>query len=364
MSNNPNCKWVGCTTTGELSNAGLSRGSAVAMVITSQYIHFGVGVCEYNPKNPFKTGSTAAQKALQDLKLDKYLDPYLQFTAFKNKEPTELIRMEPYIFMTLFPGTTAKYYYEDDLVLDGIVDVTGSIPLIGGSAGDDSKFIKTYTFVNGKVTNNGCIVVAIVSNLITNIGIKHGYYPTNKIVLVTKSKGKVVNELNNKPAAIVYSELTGIPLDELKKNPLPYIVTKPFGLADTQGNYWVKTVLKILDDNSLLFFAPIKESTALCIMESNEELILNASKEAIQESVEKVSLKDLELLIIFSCGARTVYLGQNLIKEYQLIKKTIGKKPFIGFYTYAEQGRIPNGPIGAFGQTFLCMAITNKLFTD
>lgn len=363
-TSNPECKWVGCTTTGELSNFGLSKGSVVVMVLNSQFVHFGVGYASYNQKNPKKTGILAAQTALKDLKIDKYLDPYMQFTAMKNKDPAELIKMEPYVLMTLFPGTTHNYYSEDDLVLDGIVEITGAVPLVGGSAGDDSKFVKTYTFLNGEVTNDGCVVVAIVSNLITSTGIKQGYFPTNKIVLVTKAKGKIVKELNNKPAAQVYSELTGVNIEELRKNPLPYIVAKPFGLADTQGNYWVKTALKVMDDDSLLFFAPIKESTALCLMESKEELILNASKEAIQESVQKASLKDLEALIIFSCGARTIYLGDKLIKEYELIKKTVGKTPFIGFYTYAEQGRIPNGPIGPFGQTFLCIGITNKLVTD
>jgi len=364
MASNPECKWVGCTTTGELSNFGLARGSVVAMALSSEFIHFGIGVEEYNAKHPEKTGSAAAKNALHDLKLDKYLDPYLQFTAMKNKSPVDLIKMEPYIMMTLFPGTTRTYYSEDDKVLDGIVEMTGAVPLVGGSAGDDSLFKKTYTFMNGKVTKNGCIVVAIVSNLITSIGIKQGYFPTDKIVLVTKAKGKIISEINKRPAAVVYSELTGVPLEELRKNPLPYIVSKPFGQADTQGNYWAKTVLRVLDDNSLVFFAPIKEGTALCLMESKENLILEASKEAIHESVQKVTVKDIEALIVFSCGARTIYLGKNLPKEHALIKKTIGNKPFIGFYTYAEQGRIPNGPVGAFGQTFLCLAITNKLVTD
>ncbi len=359
----PKCRWVGCTTAREVSNHGFNKDSAVALALSTDNIHFGLGVSKNVIKNPYKAGQKAAKDALHDLKMDRYVHPYTQFIALKKKGVHDLVRMNPYFLMTFMPGSTKKYLPEEDNVFKGIMDVAGSLPLIGASAADDYAFDHTYVFADGKAYKDAIIVISMVSNLKANIGVKHGYSPTSKVAIVTKSDDKIVYELNGRPAVDVYAEFVGATPDDLRKNIMPTITNYPFGVPDSEGNYWIKSPMAVVNDTALSFFAPVQEKRAIVLMEATKKSVVESAKEAIHESVHS-SPKDLEALFYVSCAARVLYLGDQIEKEFEIVKETLKNKPFIGIHGYAEHTKIPAGSIGHHGWTFVCLGITNKMIAE
>lgn len=361
---NPKIKWIGCTTAGEISNFGLGFGSVTAMAISSDYIKFGVGVGDKVSKRPVQAGKKASKMALNNLKIDKYVDPYIQFLVMKKKRPEELVKIKPYYVIALFPGSVKTYLARDDKILEGIIDVTGVLPFIGASTADSGLFRQTYQFANGKVYKEAIVLGVIISDLKVGYGIKHGLTATDKYALVTKAKGKIVKKLNRRPAADVYAELLGISTKELKEKLQVINLSNPFGTPDSLGEYWIKTPFKILEDGSILFLVPIKERTMFYLMNAEKDKVINAAKIALNEAMENIKPSRLAFTLIFDCGARPRCLGKDAIREYNVIKKTVGHAPFIGFYTYGEQGLIPAGSIGQHNQTLLCLTISNEMITE
>jgi len=371
MKANPNVKWIGCTTCGEIFDFKIYEGSCVAMAVASEFIHVGIGIGKNLVEEPVKAGENAARQALSDLKIDKYLDPYLQFLRMRNLSLVELARVSPYMLLCILPGTTKTHAADDNRVIQGLINVVGpAVPIIGGASGDDYAFEKTYQFASGKVyeSDEGMVVMAIISNLKTGYGLKHGYHPTGKIGVVTKSEGKVVKEIDNKPAAQRYAELLGVSLEEIKKNFRYYMVSYPFGIRSLFGikslkeDFWIKTVLQILDDGSLVFLSPIREHTVLNLMSYKPEDVVDAAAEAINEASRNGELKG-GFLLIFNCGGRKGLQILGKLDESKGLEKARGDYPCIGFYTYAEISTMPGESMGQHNQTIVCLRISDELLT-
>jgi len=355
--------WIGATTCGELHTDGFANQSAVCLAVSSEFMHVSVGTADKASRNPKKAGAKAAKSALKNLKLDKQIDPYVHYVAMKNKTPGEFVKINPYNVVTLFPGTTKTKPGREDEILQGIVETVGPhIPIAGGSAADDIQFKETYQFANGEVFKDGVIVAYIVSNLLKSHFISHGYETTHNLASVTKSKGNIVKTLNGKPAAQVYADMIGIKYEELKKNIVPYIAKYPLGFPDGFGNFWIKNPEAVLADGSLMFFSPVPENSVLCLLEGTKKGCLNSVKKSLKGITK--NLPDPAFSLIFTCAGRMAFMQQDIIEEYQTIKKELKKIPFIGFYTYGEQSSLPHGGSGSFNQTVVGLTFSNVLISE
>jgi uncharacterized membrane protein len=110
----------------------------------------------------------------------------------------------------------------------------------------------------------------------------HGYEPTNIYARVTKAEGRVVYELDNKPAYQRYiemiSEYTKLPKDIVKKylrantdKRLKYLTLyhlHPLGFIDMNGNA-ITTFLEKIDEDNLIFRRNIAEGTFLILMKTD-----------------------------------------------------------------------------------------------
>ena len=364
---NPNCRWVGCTTDGEISDKGCFFNSCVVMALTSEHISFGIGVGDNAVKDFFSAGKRAAEAATADLRLiDSYLERYMQFLALKRKQPQELLKIKPYILLTIFPGPVRNYSPNEEDMLEGIKGVTGILPLIGGSASDSAMFRQTYQFANGRAYKDACIVVALMSDLKLAFSIRHGLTPTKKQALVTKAEGNTVFTLSGKPAAKVYAKMLGFSMPELKKKLFDVVIQWPFGITDPLGQYWIKTPFQINPDNSLTFLNKVPQNSLLVFMYSNPKTSLAATETAIADIKEKLGGSPA-LVLAFDCGSRPRMLQNNGCPpdaEHKIFRKELPDSHIIGAYTHGEQALIPSGTIGQHNQTIVLLGIANELISE
>ena len=76
-------------------------------------------------------------------------------------------------------------------------------PIIGGSAGDNLEFKQTWQFGNGVHTDSGVLGV-ISGGIKVGTAIGNNYKPiSEKGASVTKSEGRIIYEMDNRPAAEV-----------------------------------------------------------------------------------------------------------------------------------------------------------------
>ena len=84
--------WIGCTTAGEISNYGLTQESCVVLAVDSDYIRIGVGIGNKMSENPRKAGSEGVKQALKKIKLDRYVDPYINYLRLKKMTPETIVK--------------------------------------------------------------------------------------------------------------------------------------------------------------------------------------------------------------------------------------------------------------------------------
>jgi hypothetical protein len=260
------------------------------------------------------------------------------------KEAVEEIRGElggnpDVILMHATPG------YEER-ILEGIYDVFGdNIRVFGGSAGDNDLTGKWKLFDKGKEINEGVLLVGFKNPRGIFGAFVSGYFPTEYKGKITKAKGRVIYEIDGRPAAEVYNEWTkGLISDYIDKGGVILAQTTLYPLARVVGQA-VGIPLYLLSHPHMV----IKEDKAISFFtefeEGEEVLLLRGSKEGLISRTEDVARRALRghtgplkggiLIYCAGCVLNVMDSLGEIVKSY---KKAVGNIPFIGAATFGEQG--------------------------
>jgi len=223
----------------------------------------------------------------------------------------------------------------------------------GGGAGDNLKFIKTCQFIDEEIYTNSILGIGIVSSIPQGIGVRHGWKPIGRSMVVTKSKENVVYELDGRPAFEAYrdlfEELRYKGLDFLGKKPElsiekfgEFAMRHPLGLVQ-RGEYTIRDPLRAEKDGSLICVADVPSYSHVRIMEGNNENLINAAVEAAKVAKEEVPKPSFAL--IFDCVSRLLILGNDARREIKLVRTQLGNVPSLGFFTFGEVGSVTGPPL-------------------
>ncbi len=350
---------IGCSTAGEYTDirGDCIKGTVAFMAISSPYLNVGVGVSRETEKDPFTAGKEGVIEAFRRLDKKKASTiANLYQTAFLRRDTYEVGSIRIFTILTLMSGING---YEEE-VLRGIVDGIGAhLPIVGGSAGDDLQFKETYVIGNG-VYKNSSVITVIQSALKIGIGMGHPYYPTGKTCVVTKAKGRIVYELDGKPAVERVKEI----LETEDLNP-DIFAQKPFGTksTDVSGQYIIKSMAYANEDGSITFYAEVPENITLTLMESDPDYAYESFKKTLETAIKDAgNPKKIGAIVIFNCVLRYLLkLRFQNIDDTKIVKELLGEDiPIIGFNTYGEQGKSIGGGVGNYNQTATLLVIGDE----
>ncbi len=305
---------MGCTTAGEITTDGPAKRNSIAvMAINAPEIVFTLGVGEDIKSSPRLAGRAVAQQVLD-----------------KAKEALKAFIMIP----DVLAGNGAE-------TVRGILDVLGEHMLVvGGAAGDDFKFEKTYQFANDRVLSGAVVGLGMSGNFKLGIGVKHGWLPIGIPRKVTRSEGSVLHELDGKPAISIYDDYFGEEAKELRTGTLAQLaITYPLGMkVSGSEEMLIRDALSVNTEGSITCAAEIPEGADIQLMIGSKEDAVRVAKEAAVKAVEGLDGGKPKAVIIFNCIARNKLFGDRSGEEISAIQEAIGKDvPLIGFYTYGEQ---------------------------
>jgi hypothetical protein len=269
-------------------------------------------------------------------------------------DSSKILKMKPFVNILIPDGLSMQ----EEEFMRGILSKTGKgVHLIGGSTGDNLKFNKTYQFANGVYSDAG-VIATLSSGLKIGTAIGHPYIPTNKGALITKSKGRTIYELNNRPAADVLKELLDV--DELADE---IFAQNPFGIksVDIFGEYIIKSCMRANDDKSLSIPSEVLEGSYLTLMETNKEIAIESFKQTLKNAIDDAGNPEkIGAIVVFKCILRQLLNEKFGINTLDIIKEVVGDVPVIGFNTYGEQGATLGGAIGHYNQTSGILVIGNE----
>lgn len=236
-----------------------------------------------------------------------------------------------------------------------------SFPLIGASASDNLRFLKTHLYFNQEILSDAAAGILWGGKLHFGLGIKHGWKPLGKPRTVTKARGNIVYEIDGQPAARVYEEYLARSITELQKEVKRISVLYPIGLyLAGEEEYLLRNILAIDDAGALRLQGDVPEGTQIRLMIGTKESCLAATQQAVDEAKAgllspSVYFKKGEMLknfvLVFDSVSRYILLRREAEKELEIIKEGLGKDTaIIGLYTYGEQA--PLRAISYRGQAY------------
>jgi hypothetical protein len=207
----------------------------------------------------------------------------------------------------------------------------GKIPLIGGSAGDDQKFEKTFIYSDGRFHPDSAALILINTTLPFRIFKTQHFVSTDKRLVVTEADTakRIVKEINGLPAAEEYARLVGIDVHDL--NPMRFATSPVVVMID--GMEYVRSIQKANDDGSLTFFCAIEEGLVLRVAHG-VDLVNN-----LEQTFDKIRAEIGQPQLVFGCDCilRNLEISQNGLKDH--VGDIFRYNNTVGFSSYGEQFR-------------------------
>lgn len=332
-SNNAN--GIGCSDAGEITNGGPTSKSVAVMAIKSDSISFTTGLGRDIKGNVRGAGRSVAEEVKKNAKM-----------------PLRTFIMLP----DVLTGNGAE-------IVRGALDVLGeNFPLVGGAAGDDFVFEKTYQYCDGEVVSGAVAGVGLSGNFTFGMGVRHGWIPIGPPMKVTKSEGAIIYTLDNRPAISIYEDYFGDKAEELRKEPLARMaITYPLGIKIPDlDEYLIRDPITVDAAGAITCAAEIPEGSEIRLMIGSKEKAIEAAEEAAKKVMRDFESEKArpKFVLMFNCIAREKLFQQRAHEEIDAITAIIGKDvPVLGFYTYGEQA-----PLG--GETKNPKLIQSRFYNE
>lgn len=293
---------IGCTTAGQLSEAGFQRG-----------------------------GISGASLASDELSVVPYLIHPLSLQAEQVKKIAEDVQNK----ISLATSSAFGFLLVDGLsmkeepLISTLYMSLGDVPIVGGSAGDTLKFKKTFVYYDGELYNDAAVFTLFLTTLPFHVFKHQHFLPTSSKLVITAAdpSKRLVKEINGEPAIEAYARLIGTPVDQLdsvvfSRNPL---------MLRIGNDYYVRSISNIEPDGSLKFFCAIDVGLILTVGQGNSAI------EALDRDLQKMKQDMGEPAVIIGCDC----ILRRLEMEERGIDDAVGhlltQSKVVGFSTYGEQ---------------------------
>jgi hypothetical protein len=223
-----------------------------------------------------------------------------------------------------------------ELVAGIMSQLPTNIVVTGGLAGDGTLFKKTLVFLKDKPESKTVAIVGFYGDrLKVGYGSQGGWDTYGLVRKVTRSKGNVLYELDNKPALVLYKKYLGEKAKELPSSALLF----PLNMrVKKEDDPIVRTVLAINEEeNSMTFAGDIHEGSYVQLMKANLHHLVDGACGAANTSYHAIRESSPDLAILISCVGRKLVLKQRIEEETEAVREVLGDHTIMtGFYSYGE----------------------------
>jgi len=200
------------------------------------------------------------------------------------------------------------------------------ILIVGGRAGDNYKFKKTYIFNESVYTDSGCVIASLSSDsLYSNNDYILDWTPIGTDMVVTKVKDNVLYELDGVPIFDVYKKYLGNDV----MDDFPH-ASLEFPLIVKKGDIFIARdpILKT-EDNALMFAGNFEKGDRVRFSFGNIDDIASLSGEYF----DRLKKFPAESIFVYSCAARKALMQEKLEDEMNVLESIATT---VGFFTYGE----------------------------
>lgn len=304
----------GCTGAGVISDSGCDEAthSVGLMGISSDNIRFTPFIFPKLSSDPEKIGSNIAE----------IID-----SEGLSKEDGKLL----FLFTD---GLTVNA----DALFRGLDALPYHVDIVGGTAGNDYRFDKTYQFCNEKVMDDAVTGVLIHGDFNYKIGVSHGSKPLGVYRTITKADGNMILEIDGTPALDFFKNFIGEErvLDFGALNMLE--LGEPFGGQGYSEDILNRAITGMDEERKAIRLAvELPEGTKIKITRRDMNLVLRKTREMAKTLAGSMSAPDDAAYFYFDCAGRGSYLFGEPEPDVDALRDELGSsRKMIGFFCFGE----------------------------
>jgi hypothetical protein len=253
---------------------------------------------------------------------------------------------------------------DGEMIIRGIEDAAGMDTIIyGGMAGDEVRSKETFVFTNGKISNQGIVLLTLDADRFEFKGrATCGWKPSGTLKTVTEVDGWWIKSIDDQPALDLVERYSGIRLDKtapIENVALDFGVNFPLMLQRPVGDPVIRPILFFnWDERSVMVNGSTEKGASIRLsLPPDFEVIDEVINDCKQ--VQANELAEADALIMFSCIGRYTALGPLISKEIEGVRETYNA-PMVGFFSNGEFGRATNGNHEYHNLTCCWVAIKEK----
>lgn len=297
---------VGCTTAGEIGQAGYVENSLCGFSFAAGPFTAVCGCIENLQQFEIPAGQDFAKDLLHRL-------------------PTAA--GENSFALLLVDGMSVR----EEPVARAVQSALAGIPLIGGSAASTGGAERPRVYYDGRFDGDRALVALLSTRLPFRLFETHHFVATDERLVVTEADTarRVVSEINGFPAAQEYARLLGVAREDLG----PEIFSASPVVVLIDGESYVRSIHKANPDDSLTFFCAIENGLILRIARATD-LYRNLAESFAQVRRE---IGEPQLIVACECVLRRPEVLRSAQRER--IVDLLHANRCTGFCTYGEQYR-------------------------
>jgi hypothetical protein len=307
-------KIVGCSTAGEITEAGAHDGD-----ITLTYL---------------RTATT-------DIEVKSQVSSSVEHSLECGRSLAEGLctatRVPAYVLI-LSEGLTLN----GSKLVEGLqLGFAGRCEFSGALAGDGVDFKETVVIVNGEIRHGEVAAIAFYGKDFhgTSSSIA-GWCPFGAFRTVTSSASNRLDQIDSRPALDVYSSYLGGDAESLPSSGLLY----PLEVVATPNSApLIRTLLAVDRESGTLTFAgDIPEGSTVRLMNASYDQLVDGAERAVLNA--RLKLENPELAILFSCVGRKLVMAGYTDLEVSAVTENLPPGTVLaGFHSYGEIGTDETG---------------------
>lgn len=240
----------------------------------------------------------------------------------------------------------------EESVLLGIQDVIGTdVPIAGGSSADNTVEGLWQQFANNDLYTDAVVVGALYPSTATYHSFHSGYSPTDVMGKITKGEGRTLIEIDGKPAAVVYNSWTDGSIapklagGNVLSDTTLYPLGRQVGHVGKLAYHRLAHPDSVTDEGGLTLFADVEVGDELILMSGTRSSLVSRAGRVAGAALAagRLAPEDISGALVIYCAGCMLTVQDEMEDVVSVLNTALGGKPFLGVYTFGEQGCFTTG---------------------
>lgn len=249
------------------------------------------------------------------------------------------------VWMTASPG-------REEACIAGIEAVVGpDVPIVGGSAADDAIAGRWYQWTRATTHSEAVVVSALYPSGRVASAFQSGYTPTTRSGKVTQAHDRAILEIDGRPAAEIYDRWTEGAIaaargggNVLAESTLLPLGRRVGGIGEV-ASYRLAHPALVRPDGAIELFASFEVGDELVLMHGTHEALASRAERVATDALAFAGVDRQAVagaLVVF-CAGCMLALRSQLDAIAAGLRAALGGAPFVGCFTFGEQGCFVGG---------------------